>query len=361
MRRFAYVILLTLLLALLMIPAAGGDSETNNTKETHQPALSATTDLFPERVCEGELVDIHVSGVTGALEASCLDDQNILIRLMIWEDDHVGDDSVREFWDTVPRNGLTGAIPYDHTFENVNLGNHIGSFLEGLTGEFFFQVKGPCIGEWTPPGDPEDVHKDYPPIVPVLVGPAHEAPTVPLPAELEWQDYYWTDMYQVQIDDDNDFSSPLIDVYVDTYRYTAFGLVDGTVYYWRVQGEGICGLGDWSSSDRYFTAGEELDVNEVDGGELPNKFTLHQNHPNPFNPYTQIEFSLPRASHVTLGVYNIVGQRVRQLVDEDLPAGRMVTTWDGKNEKGVEVASGIYLYHITAGEFDATKKMVLLK
>lgn len=86
-----------------------------------------------------------------------------------------------------------------------------------------------------------------------------------------------------------------------------------------------------------------------------------QNYPNPFNPTTEISFYLYESGHARLDIYNIAGQRVRTLVDEDLPSGRHVYEWDSHNDKGQRVASGIYLYRVISGGFVKTKKMVLLK
>jgi len=107
--------------------------------------------------------------------------------------------------------------------------------------------------------------------------------------------------------------------------------------------------------------GEPTDVEAIDAPELPAHFVLSQNYPNPFNPETRIEFDLPRGSFVTFDVYNIVGRRIRNLANERLSAGRKVVTWDGRDDKGQLVSSGIYFYRIVADDFTATKKMILLK
>ena len=98
-----------------------------------------------------------------------------------------------------------------------------------------------------------------------------------------------------------------------------------------------------------------------DSALLPMKFSLQQNHPNPFNPATMIEFSLPRKGKVELSIYNLLGQRVRVLMVESKPAGMYSAVWDGRDANGREVASGIYFYRLRAGENLATKKMLLLK
>jgi hypothetical protein len=98
---------------------------------------------------------------------------------------------------------------------------------------------------------------------------------------------------------------------------------------------------------------------------LPDAFILDQNYPNPFNPTTTISFTLSAASAagraVSLTVYNVLGQRVATLIDEPLSAGRYEIQWDGRNEAGQRVASGLYLYRLVAGEHHETRKMVLLK
>ncbi|HWR81715.1 MAG TPA: T9SS type A sorting domain-containing protein, partial [Candidatus Deferrimicrobium sp.] len=97
------------------------------------------------------------------------------------------------------------------------------------------------------------------------------------------------------------------------------------------------------------------------GPSLPTDYALHQNYPNPFNPSTEISFDVPAASHVTLSVYNVLGQSVTTLVDREMAAGRYSASWDGTSDSGVKTASGIYFYKLIAGDFTETKKMVMLK
>jgi hypothetical protein len=88
---------------------------------------------------------------------------------------------------------------------------------------------------------------------------------------------------------------------------------------------------------------------------------LEQNMPNPFNPSTQIHFYLPSVQRARLYIYNAQGQLVKKLYDEIAPQGESVVTWEGMNDQGVTVASGIYYYKLTAGKFTDTKKMVVIK
>jgi hypothetical protein len=103
------------------------------------------------------------------------------------------------------------------------------------------------------------------------------------------------------------------------------------------------------------------DVEDESDEMLPKNFALLQNYPNPFNLSTTIAYNLPLHSHVTIIVYNIAGQQVATLVNEIKPAGSYNVDWDGKDQHGRTVASGVYLYELQAGEYADTKKMLLLK
>ncbi|SYZ72543.1 Peptidase S8 and S53 subtilisin kexin sedolisin (fragment) [Candidatus Zixiibacteriota bacterium] len=94
---------------------------------------------------------------------------------------------------------------------------------------------------------------------------------------------------------------------------------------------------------------------------IPMEFALYQNYPNPFNPGTSISFYLPEHSKINLTVYNILGEKVKTLADGEFEAGSHAVTWDGTNQAGAGVASGIYFYKMTAGDKSVTKKMSLLK
>jgi len=94
---------------------------------------------------------------------------------------------------------------------------------------------------------------------------------------------------------------------------------------------------------------------------IPRNFALFQNYPNPFNPYTLIRFALPQDCQVRLEVYNILGQKVKTLADGLFSKGIKEVVWDGKNQNGAEVATGIYFYVIKTEEFTEIKKMALLR
>ncbi len=103
------------------------------------------------------------------------------------------------------------------------------------------------------------------------------------------------------------------------------------------------------------------DVGDDHGAALPNRFALEQNYPNPFNPSTTIRYSLPTASEVKITVVNMLGRTVATLVDARRSAGQHEVVWNGRDDAGNAVASGLYLYRLQSENFRATKKMMLLK
>ena len=103
------------------------------------------------------------------------------------------------------------------------------------------------------------------------------------------------------------------------------------------------------------------DAEEYSRALQPQGHSLSQNYPNPFNPETTIQYNIPIRSHVTIEVYNILGQKIRTLVDELKSVGDFQTTWDGNDSNGVKVSTGIYFYRFRAGDFTETKKMIILK
>ena len=100
---------------------------------------------------------------------------------------------------------------------------------------------------------------------------------------------------------------------------------------------------------------------EEPGADRPEAFTISQNYPNPFNPQTIIRFTLPAETWVKIEIFNILGQKVRDLVDQNLPAGVKEISWNGKDSRGTDVGSGIYFYRIRTREFTDVRRMVLLK
>jgi hypothetical protein len=147
---------------------------------------------------------------------------------------------------------------------------------------------------------------------------------------------------------------------VPELKLTSWQLSAGELHFELVDETGHC-------TTKIKTKGQDVAIPQVAGGSTgindvtPSHFELKGNYPNPFNPETIIGFNLPQQTPVTLRVYNILGQVVNTLVDEVLPAGNHAVKWDGTNDGGKEVASGVYFYRIKAGDFESTQKMTLLR
>jgi hypothetical protein len=132
----------------------------------------------------------------------------------------------------------------------------------------------------------------------------------------------------------------------DEYAFTDESAVQGRSYTYRVS---------------VLENGEEVASFETSPAAPALRFALDQNRPNPFNPVTNISFSLDTEADLTLRVYDIAGRLVRTLVERRMSPGVHTESWDGRSDTGGEVASGIYFYRLTAGERTLTRKAVFLK
>jgi hypothetical protein len=104
-----------------------------------------------------------------------------------------------------------------------------------------------------------------------------------------------------------------------------------------------------------------VDVGDDPAGLQPQDYVLGQNYPNPFNPATVIEYAVPQRSHVTIVVINVLGQTIRTLVDEEKSAGSYRVIWNGTDQSGQSVSTGVYLYRFQAGDYTLSKKMLLVR
>jgi hypothetical protein len=135
--------------------------------------------------------------------------------------------------------------------------------------------------------------------------------------------------------------------------YITHNLVNGQTYWWMVKAKNAAGWGPFSEKRKFNAI--IVAVNDEKG--LPQKFSLKQNYPNPFNPSCVIQYALPERSQVILKVYNLLGQEVATLVNEDQPAGYYDKQFDSNG-----LTSGIYIYRIvTSSGFSMTRKMLLLR
>jgi len=102
-------------------------------------------------------------------------------------------------------------------------------------------------------------------------------------------------------------------------------------------------------------------VNVEETETLPKTYALFQNYPNPFNPTTTIEFQLPKTTNITVKIYDVLGREVRTLMDQPYSAGTHRINWNGLDNTGRKVATGMYFYRIYSKEFVAVKKCLLIK
>ncbi len=155
---------------------------------------------------------------------------------------------------------------------------------------------------------------------------------------------------------------------VNVYRGSASGVLDLIHTAYTVDNRGFEYLDrsvDPGSAYRYQIGVVDSDgefLSPIADVKVPNAVaSMEQNAPNPFNPTTSIRYSLPASEHVTINVYDASGSLVRTLVDEVRPLGTHDVQWDGRDDSGSTVGSGVYFYRITAGKYSESKKMVLLK
>jgi len=125
--------------------------------------------------------------------------------------------------------------------------------------------------------------------------------------------------------------------------------------------EVLLALADLPPIEEEVVEAVETAVETSDQASIPQAFSLAQNAPNPFNSNTVIRFALPQPSQVELTIYNLLGQPVAVLVQGPSAAGTFSVRWDGRDQAGHELTSGVYLYQLRAGEYTAVRKLLLLQ
>jgi hypothetical protein len=131
-------------------------------------------------------------------------------------------------------------------------------------------------------------------------------------------------------------------------------------YYWRVKSTSSNGDVSGYSPVGVFNTNGVTGVNDK-AGQIPTEFAVRQNYPNPFNPTTTIKYELPKASYVTIKVYDLLGNEVATLVNGNVAAGYHSVIWNATNNSGAKVNSGVYFYRVSTGANVVVKKMLLLK
>lgn len=184
--------------------------------------------------------------------------------------------------------------------------------------------------------------------------PCHGQENVTTTPKLVWNASRRAETYHLQLSDDPDFTKMLIDMEsIESLEHQVAGeLMKGTTYYWRVRAGNSSGYSSWSDRRHFTTALPTATEME----SIPTDFKLHQNHPNPFNPVTQIHYSVPERAHVRLDVYNALGQHIASLVNEIKTPGTHQAIYDATGQ-----SSGIYLYRFQTTVYEQTLQMTLLK
>jgi hypothetical protein len=244
------------------------------------------------------------------------------------------------------------------------------STTETLTGlgtgtTYHWQVRatnGTLTSAWTAPAEFATWASTSAPLVVPMVG----SPVAGVVVDTENPELSWflptqssNLTYELEYSLSGDFTDAKVISNITKNRFALNNVENGRKYFWRVRSkDGSGNLSTYSAIGTFVghgvTAVEEENI-------IPEKFEVSQNYPNPFNPSTMIKYALPEAQFVTLRIYNMLGQEVATLVNNQVEAGTYNVTWNGVDNSGAKVATGTYIYRIVAGNNIITKKMILLK
>ncbi len=172
--------------------------------------------------------------------------------------------------------------------------------------------------------------------------------------------------FSVMFDNIESGKSYLIDFYADLNGNGSYN-APPTDHAWRLQANNVAGeqIVNFSHNTNFTDIqwpGSTTGINEeADFSNVPTEFDMAQNYPNPFNPETSIQFVLPNTVKVKLEIYNTLGQRIRLLVNSQLNAGVHTVMWNGRDDFGRSLSSGVYFYRIEADRFTKTSRMVMMK
>ncbi len=190
------------------------------------------------------------------------------------------------------------------------------------------------------------------PSAPTLIAPADSTEIDSASVLFAWQrSQPEVTKYWLELDTTEQFSTSFIDSTITDTTYLYSALQVNKSYWWRVKAFNVAGWGDFSEV-RMFTT----NIVSVENEKIPIEYALQQNYPNPFNPTTTIKYQIPELSFVTIKVYDVLGNEIAILVNEEKAVGSYEVEFDGN-----QLTSGIYFYTLAAGSFRESKKMILLK
>ncbi len=155
---------------------------------------------------------------------------------------------------------------------------------------------------------------------------------------------------------DNKWTIPLhhVKYYMDQ---SGIAVANGTWNIWAT--DGVSNI--WSANGPFHLSIDATGLSLKKESLIPDQFTLHPNFPNPFNPTTRIRYDLPQDGAVIMSIYDLTGRKIRELVNRNQRAGFHFTVWDGRNDAGQSVSTGVYIYQIWSGSFVDSRKMLLMK
>lgn len=195
---------------------------------------------------------------------------------------------------------------------------------------------------------------------PQLLSPAQMAVNLPYEITFSWTPMTLANHYTLQISRDQYFVSPVHDqTGITGTSQLVTGLSAGTTYYWRVSAGNVAGDSNYSLI-RHFTTMYGSDAQDVNAPAAVNE--LRQNHPNPFNPSTTITLSVKNpTADLSLKIYDLRGRLIRTLHSGAAGKSHFQLVWDGKDNRGMAVGSGIYHYRMISGDYTETRKMILMR
>ncbi len=199
-------------------------------------------------------------------------------------------------------------------------------------------------------------------VVPLVISPNYLQPLNNTTAVLTWHIPVPSEShlkYDLQYSKNADFNNAVSKTNLNEPVTQVTGLETNSTYYWRVLSKTDNGSTSSYSTTGSFTTSGATAVEEQE--TIPTAYELSQNYPNPFNPTTRINFAIPQNSFVTIKVYDMLGREVKTLINQQMVSGNHSIDWNADNNLGIKVATGMYIYRITAGNFVSTKKMVLIK
>lgn len=161
-----------------------------------------------------------------------------------------------------------------------------------------------------------------------------------------------TTAFWCYFDDQELLGCPIYDTSNDRMSSGKYGL-------FSAQFDGVDGIPGYF--DNIVVNSLATSVEDNSSSIIPNEIALEQNYPNPFNPETQISYQLATGGYISLAIHDLLGREIKTLVSEEQPSGSYTVSWDGRDESGNIVPSGIYLYSLKAGIYIESKKMILMK